>query len=216
MLMLGGFSVCMAVFTFMTRHLMPLLYSEDAGVLLLAADAIQIYSVYLCFSCGIWAVRCSLNGCAKQPTSAKIAILSAYLVGVPSAALCCFWLRWGVNGLWTGLTLGNMAAVAMLLHKVGHIDWPAESLLARERALGKQAGGTATTTAAGDKKSVYSQVADGDDDDSDVKEGSREESRSLLGSAGEVSASEAAEIERLQAENAELKAELARKERDGA
>jgi hypothetical protein len=31
-----------------------------------------------------------------------------------------------------------------------------------------------------------------------------------------VSASEAAEIERLQAENAELKAELARKERDGA
>ena len=136
--MLGGFAMVYACITWGLREQTPRLYTTDPEVLGLSASCIRIFSVYLVFSCGIWAVRASLNGTGKQPASAKIALTSAYLVGIPSAALCCFVLGWGVHGLWVGLTLGNVAAVALLLHKVVNIDWAYETELARTRALAKR------------------------------------------------------------------------------
>lgn len=140
MAMLGGFSLVYACITWTLRDRTPLLYTTDPEVLDLSASCIRIFSVYLVFSCGIWAVRASLNGTGKQPISAKIALTSAYLVGIPSAALCCFVLGWGVHGLWVGLTLGNVTAVALLLYKVVTIDWVYETKVARDRALVKKKG----------------------------------------------------------------------------
>jgi hypothetical protein len=140
MAMLGGFSLVYACITWALREQTPLLYTTDPEVLWLSASCIRIFSVYLVFSCGIWAVRASLNGTGKQPTSAKIALTSAYLVGIPSAALCCFVFGWGVHGLWVGLTLGNITAVALLLYKVVNIDWAQETRVARDRALARKNG----------------------------------------------------------------------------
>lgn len=167
MAMLGGFSLVYACITWALREQTPLLYTTDPEVLWLSASCIRIFSVYLVFSCGIWAVRASLNGTGKQPTSAKIALTSAYLVGIPSAALCCFVFGWGVHGLWVGLTLGNITAVALLLYKVVNIDWARETKVARDRALAKKTGRS------GDKPDLSVPVENGagDDEEADARRG---------------------------------------------
>ena len=109
-----------------------------------------------------------MNGTGKQPISAKIALISAYCVGIPSAALCCFGFGWGVHGLWVGLTLGNITAVALLLYKVVTIDWAKETKLARDRALAKKKSPPAAAAAGGGgggggKSDDDSDMTDGED-----------------------------------------------------
>ena len=169
MAILGVFALGCAVASWLTRFDSPNLYTADQEVLSMSAETIRIFSVYLVFSCGIWGIRASLNGCAKQPVSAKIAIASAYLVGIPSAALCCFGLGWGLNGLWCGLTAGNTAAVLLLLHNVGRIDWPLEAGKARERS-GRAAAARRPEAA----------EEDGDDEEEGAAE-EEEEGKALLG-----------------------------------
>ena len=108
-----------------------------------------------------------MNGTGKQPISAKIALISAYCVGIPSAALCCFGFGWGVHGLWVGLTLGNITAVALLLYKVVTIDWAKETKLARDRALAKKksppAAAAGGSGGGGGKSDDDSDMTDGED-----------------------------------------------------
>jgi hypothetical protein len=137
------------------------------------------------FSCGIWAVRSSLNGTGKQPISAKIALISAYCVGIPSAALCCFGFGWGVHGLWVGLTLGNITAVALLLYKVVTIDWAKETKLARDRALAKKkspppAAAAGGSGGGGGKSDDDSDMTDGEDGGGGVEDEEGDARRGLL------------------------------------
>lgn len=171
MAMLGVFAMVYACITWALREQTPRLYTTDPEVLGLSASCIRIFSVYLVFSCGIWAVRASLNGTGKQPTSAKIALTSAYCVGIPSAALCCFVFGWGVHGLWVGLTLGNMTAVALLLYKVVAIDWAYETQVARDRALAKNQDGRPELGSTGDAKSADDRPIVADEEETAARRG---------------------------------------------
>lgn len=126
-----------------------------------------------------------MNGTGKQPISAKIALISAYCVGIPSAALCCFGFGWGVHGLWVGLTLGNITAVALLLYKVVTIDWAKETKLARDRALAKKkspppAAAAGGSGGGGGKSDDESDMTDGEDGGGGVEDEEGDARRGLL------------------------------------
>ena len=90
MAMLVAFAGAYAALTWLLEDMTPQLYTSDPAVLSLTTNVIEIFAVYLTFSCGSWAVRASLNGCGMQPVSAKIALTAAYCVGIPAAAILCF------------------------------------------------------------------------------------------------------------------------------
>ena len=90
MAMLVAFAGAYAALTWLLEDMTPQLYTSDPAVLSLTTNVIEIFALYLTFSCGIWAVRASLNGCGMQPVSAKIALTAAYCVGIPAAAILCF------------------------------------------------------------------------------------------------------------------------------
>ena len=66
--------------TFSHFKLLPLCHVQVTY----AADVIRVYAPYMACSCMMWALRGTLNGCGKQADVGKIAIFSAYLVGLPS------------------------------------------------------------------------------------------------------------------------------------
>ena len=68
-----------------------------------------------------------------------------------AGAVVCFGFGWQLYGLWTGLTLGNAAAVALLLSRFRRIDWVAQVRPARAIGQRRQAPSSNSPHASGIK-----------------------------------------------------------------
>ncbi|KAJ2743905.1 ethionine resistance protein [Coemansia sp. BCRC 34301] len=77
-----------------------------------------------------------LRGQGRQSVAAIARVASLYLFAVPLAYALCFWLGWGLYGLWTGLAFGFVAISAAEGWLVLTSDWENEAKRCQVRING--------------------------------------------------------------------------------
>ncbi|KAJ2640592.1 ethionine resistance protein, partial [Coemansia sp. RSA 1694] len=77
-----------------------------------------------------------LRGQGRQGVAAIVRVVSLYLLAVPLAYALCFWLDWGLYGLWVGLAFGFVAISAAEGLLVLTSDWEGEAKRCQVRING--------------------------------------------------------------------------------
>lgn len=115
------------------REAIPALFTQDAGVIALAATILPAVAAFQVFD-GIQVVGAAvLRGMGRTVPAALFALLGFYVLALPAAWWLGFRAELGVAGIWWGMALG-LAAVAVML--IVYIARRGPALMTRdERAL---------------------------------------------------------------------------------
>jgi MATE family multidrug resistance protein len=110
-----GFMVCAGVvFLIAPRHLI-VLYTNDARVLALGPSLLWIAAAFQIFD-GIQTVSTgALRGLGETRVPMFANLVGYWIMGLPLGFILCFVLRWGVYGMWIGLTLSLVVIASTLL-----------------------------------------------------------------------------------------------------
>ncbi|KDO35071.1 hypothetical protein SPRG_01135 [Saprolegnia parasitica CBS 223.65] len=65
----------------------------------------------------------ALRAMGHQQVATYVNAGSFYLVGIPVAAFCAFYLKWSVEGLWAGFTTGPLTACCIYLTLLSRVNW---------------------------------------------------------------------------------------------
>jgi MATE family multidrug resistance protein len=120
------------------REAFPALFTQDAGVIALAATILPVMAAFQLFD-GIQVVGAAvLRGMGRTLPSALFALLGFYALALPAAWWLGFRANRGVAGIWWGLALGLAAVAVMLIVYIarrgpGRISTDERSLPAAER-----------------------------------------------------------------------------------
>lgn len=110
-------SLMAALFLLLPRFLAGL-YSNDAGVLALAAVLIPLAGIFQVFD-GVQIVAIGvLRGLADTRTPFVISLIGYWLIGMPVGVVLAYPLGGGVAGLWWGLVVGLAAVATVLIYRV--------------------------------------------------------------------------------------------------
>jgi MATE family multidrug resistance protein len=110
-----GFMACTAILFLAVPGAFAALYTDDTGVLALAASLIPIAGLFQVFD-GTQAVTVGiLRGAGDTTAPMIINVLGFWLVGVPASLFFGFTLGGGPRGLWWGFVAGLAAVAGFLL-----------------------------------------------------------------------------------------------------
>ena len=110
----AGFMALMAVLLIVIPRPIISLWTRDAHVLALGAHILAIVAGFQIFD-GIQTVSTgALRGLGETRFPMLMNLTGYWILGLPFGALLCFHLKWGLAGLWTGLTVSLMF-IAMVL-----------------------------------------------------------------------------------------------------
>jgi MATE family multidrug resistance protein len=113
-----AFMALMAVMFLGLPGFLAALYSNDAGVLALAAVLIPLAGVFQVFD-GVQIVAIGvLRGLADTRTPFVISLIGYWLIGMPVGVVLAYPLGGGVAGLWWGLVAGLAAVATVLIFRV--------------------------------------------------------------------------------------------------
>ena len=113
---LGAFVMLFSAAAFaLLRFQLPRLYTQDAGVVLLAAQILPVAAAFQ-VSDGTQVVASGVLRGMGRPDAAAIAnLVGYYVVALPGAYLLGFWLDQGLVGIWMGLAAGLALVAGALL-----------------------------------------------------------------------------------------------------
>ncbi len=115
-----AFMCCTALVFTSVPTLLARLYSNDAGVVALAATLLPIAGVFQVFD-GLQAVSAGvLRGVADTRYPMLIGLVGFWLVGLPTSLWLAFPMGLGPQGLWWGLVAGLAAVASLLVLRVRH------------------------------------------------------------------------------------------------
>jgi len=98
------------------------LFTHDPQVLAVAPSLLWIAAAFQIFD-GVQTVCTGgLRGLGKTRAPMVANLIGYWLLGLPLGAFLCFVLRWGIYGMWIGLTLALIVISSILLHR-----WRVES-----------------------------------------------------------------------------------------
>ncbi|KXZ52717.1 hypothetical protein GPECTOR_8g111 [Gonium pectorale] len=94
-----------------------------------------------------------IQGAGKQKLGVLVNVVAFYGVAIPAALVLAFWLRWGVEGMYTGMLLGPAIQATSYATIIMRLDWREEARRVAARAAaaastGATAAAAATVTAA--------------------------------------------------------------------
>lgn len=109
------------------RHLLPTLYTDNAGVLSMAASML-IFAAFFQLSDGAQSVASgALRGIQDTRIPAFIAIFAYWGIMIPMGYWLTFSLGWGLKGIWIsfliGLTVASTLLIWRFLVKVRKLKW---------------------------------------------------------------------------------------------
>jgi len=110
----AGFMACMAVILLTVPRSIVGIWTHDPRVLALGAHILAIVAGFQIFD-GIQSVSTgALRGLGETRFPMLMNFAGYWILGLPLGAFLCFGLRWGLSGLWLGLTLA-LIVIALLL-----------------------------------------------------------------------------------------------------
>ena len=102
------------------------LWSSDPTVIQIVSDILPLAALFQ-LSDGLGAVGGGvLRGCGHQKLGAYINLCGYYILALPLGSLLGFKFHWGLQGLWTGLTVGIVMCSFVLLVLILRMDWKRE------------------------------------------------------------------------------------------
>ncbi len=111
----GFMAVAALLFIVMPRPILEI-YSRDERVLRLGAHILLIVAAFEIFDGAQSVASGVLRGLGETRIPMVLNFIGYWLFGLPLGAVLCFEMRWGLSGLWTGLTVALITiAVLMLL-----------------------------------------------------------------------------------------------------
>ena len=118
----AGFMALMAILLVVIPRPIISIWTSDARVLALGAHILAIVAGFQIFD-GIQTVSTgALRGLGETRFPMLMNLTGYWILGLPFGALLCFRLRWGLSGLWTGLTVSLMFIAIVLITR-----WQADS-----------------------------------------------------------------------------------------
>ena len=93
--------------------------SPPASTLLRIAALFQVFDGFQVVATG------ALRGVGDTRTPAFAHLIGYWIFGMPVAYVLCFRSRWGVTGIWAGLTTGALIAVGLILLAAWHREMKA-------------------------------------------------------------------------------------------
>jgi len=101
----AGFMACMAILFLIIPRPILHIWTRDSQVLALGAHILAIVAGFQIFD-GIQSVSTgALRGLGETRFPMLMNLAGYWILGLPLGALLCFEMKWGLSGLWTGLTL---------------------------------------------------------------------------------------------------------------
>lgn len=119
----SGFMICAGVVFLVAPRPLITLYTHDARVLALGPSLLWIAAAFQIFD-GIQTVSTgALRGLGETRVPMFANLVGYWVMGLPLGFILCFVLRWGVYGMWIGLTLSLVVIASTLL-----IRWNRDSV----------------------------------------------------------------------------------------
>jgi MATE family multidrug resistance protein len=110
----AGFMALMAVLLIVIPKPIISIWTSDSRVLILGAHILAIVAGFQIFD-GIQTVSTgALRGLGETRFPMLMNFAGYWILGLPFGALLCFRLKWGLSGLWTGLTV-SLILIALVL-----------------------------------------------------------------------------------------------------
>ena len=109
----GFMSLCGILF-FLTNHILPELYINNAEVKTIAASLILIAAFFQIFD-GVQCVGLGiLRGISDVTYPTAVTFVAYWIVGIPLGALLAFYFGFNVQGIWIGLSVGLATSASLL------------------------------------------------------------------------------------------------------
>jgi multidrug resistance protein, MATE family len=119
-----GFMVFAAfLFLFVPRPILEI-YSRDPQVVLLGVHILTIVAAFQLFDGAQTVATGALRGLGDTRFPMAMNFVGYWIFGLPLGAWLCFHLKWGLSGLWTGLTLALIAIATMLVWRWQRAEMP--------------------------------------------------------------------------------------------
>jgi multidrug resistance protein, MATE family len=101
------------------------IYSRDPQVLLLGAHLLVIVAAFQVFDGAQTVATGALRGLGETRFPMLMNFAGYWLLGLPLGAWLCFHMRWGLPGLWIGLTLALVLIASLLVRRWQTAQMPA-------------------------------------------------------------------------------------------
>ncbi len=112
-----GIEIIFALIFFIFKDELPLIYTNDAAVLVIAPGLILL-AAFFQLSDGLQTVAAgALRGIKDTRVTGVIAFLSYWVLMMPGAYLLCFEWDWGIEGIWIAFIVGLTFAAILLLYR---------------------------------------------------------------------------------------------------
>ena len=112
----GFMSLTAVAFLVLPRPIMEI-YSRDEHILAMGVRILIIVGAFQIFDGCQTVATGALRGMGETRFPMLINFAGYWLFGLPLGALMCFKLKWGLSGLWTGLTLALIVIASLLLRR---------------------------------------------------------------------------------------------------
>ncbi|HED08369.1 MAG TPA: MATE family efflux transporter [Ignavibacteria bacterium] len=110
----GSIMACFGIVFITLRNFLPTLYIDDASVVSIASTLLIIASIFQ-IADGVQAVGIGvLRGLTDVKWPTLITFIAYWVLGLPSAYLFGFILKFNVQGVWIGLLIGLLSSAIML------------------------------------------------------------------------------------------------------
>ncbi|KYR00211.1 multi antimicrobial extrusion family protein [Tieghemostelium lacteum] len=129
------FMVAIAIVQYTCRHVIGKIYTNDEGVIEIAATILPISAIFQIFDGGQTIFQGIVRGMGRVKVGALANFIAFYVISIPIGVILAFPVDVGVTGLWWGLCIGLVAIFIGLSFVIFKVDWVLEVSKAAIRTM---------------------------------------------------------------------------------
>ncbi|CAL8080939.1 unnamed protein product [Calicophoron daubneyi] len=126
-------SIVFVLLMVLLRHEIPKIFTDDKGVIDLAAQLLPIIAAFQIFDGTVGVCSGAIRGAGLQVVGALVCFLTLYVLGAPVGLCLVFLAGYGLEGIWGGMTLGTVTEGLTYCIICQCINWEKQVLMAIKR-----------------------------------------------------------------------------------